>query len=171
MTCYLFDSMLNICSQGTPKMLSNKKSSRTGSKVGDCPRPLVYSSYPFPVKCVLRLIYFIKVFSRLTFVAYKGIYRESLNSIALWKGLQIQPLSKLQWKNRSCPNYQFHGLVLIHFLNLVRVMSSVQATQSIIRLLKQVLLALLFFWLVSSNSIFWIKIIFCIWWKWIWSND
>ncbi|KAI8523964.1 hypothetical protein RHMOL_Rhmol13G0112600 [Rhododendron molle] len=55
--------------QGTPKMLSNKKSSRTGSKGGDCPRPLVYSSYPFPVKCVLRLIYFIKLFSQLTFVA------------------------------------------------------------------------------------------------------
>ncbi|XP_058199689.1 uncharacterized protein LOC131314832 isoform X3 [Rhododendron vialii] len=34
--------------QGTPKMLSNKKSSRTGSKGGDCPRPLVYSSLKRP---------------------------------------------------------------------------------------------------------------------------
>lgn len=42
--------------QGTPKMLSNQKGSRTGSKGGGCPRPLVYSSLKRPANATITKV-------------------------------------------------------------------------------------------------------------------
>ena len=58
----LIVSLLNICFQGMPKMLSNQRGNRTRSKSGGCPRLAVFPSYPFHCNFLWDLIFPMNVF-------------------------------------------------------------------------------------------------------------